>query len=116
MIWGGTDERSAKGEGMKERCAYFELPTVFRRGEWMIVDLITVCYGRRGELCKKHSSYCTVYAHVSLQTVDISGGNTAGTTLSGLLPSTQYLFSLQASNNQGSSAWISPPLMVTLPG
>ncbi|KAK4307585.1 hypothetical protein Pmani_020652 [Petrolisthes manimaculis] len=49
------------------------------------------------------------------QTVDISGGNTAGTTLSGLLPATQYLFSLQASNNEGSSPWLSPPLMVTLP-
>lgn len=50
------------------------------------------------------------------QFVDISGGNTAGTTLGGLTSGTEYFFSIQAKNDQGRSEYLSPPILVTLKG
>ncbi|XP_071517139.1 nephrin-like [Panulirus ornatus] len=50
------------------------------------------------------------------QFVDISGGNTAGTTLAGLTSGAEYFFSIQARNDQGRSTYLSPPLLVTLLG
>ncbi|XP_042223784.1 uncharacterized protein LOC121867769 [Homarus americanus] len=48
------------------------------------------------------------------QLIDISGGNTAGTTLGGLRAGVDYFFSIQASNDQGRSHYLTPPLLVTL--
>ncbi|XP_047479374.1 nephrin-like [Penaeus chinensis] len=50
------------------------------------------------------------------QLVQISGGNTAGTTLSGLTPGADYLYTIQARNEQGASAYVSPPALVTMLG
>ncbi|XP_069972966.1 uncharacterized protein [Penaeus vannamei] len=52
----------------------------------------------------------------SPQLVQISGGNTAGTTLSGLTPGADYLYTIQARNEQGASAYVSPPVLVTMLG
>ena len=50
-----------------------------------------------------------------LQTVELSGGNTAGTTLTGLT-ARNYLFSIRATNDQGASEFLKPPLLASLPG
>ncbi|KAK7078096.1 hypothetical protein SK128_015564 [Halocaridina rubra] len=50
------------------------------------------------------------------QVVDISGGETAGTTLTNLQPNTAYIFTIQAKNDQGLSAYVSPPITATMHG
>ncbi|XP_050729208.1 nephrin-like isoform X2 [Eriocheir sinensis] len=48
------------------------------------------------------------------QRVELSGGNTAGTTLTGLT-ARHYLFTIRATNDQGASPFLAPPLLATLP-
>ncbi|XP_069977013.1 nephrin isoform X2 [Penaeus vannamei] len=46
------------------------------------------------------------------QYVKVRGGGTSGTTLTGLTPGTEYTVTVQARNDHGSSAFVTPPLAI----
>ncbi|XP_042857964.1 uncharacterized protein LOC122244186, partial [Penaeus japonicus] len=46
------------------------------------------------------------------QYVKVGGGGTSGTTLTGLTPGTEYTVTIQAKNDHGSSAFVTPPLVI----
>ncbi|XP_066948196.1 nephrin-like [Macrobrachium rosenbergii] len=45
------------------------------------------------------------------KTVEITGGNTAGTTVAELVPGTEYFFTIRSENDQGMSDYITPSLV-----
>ncbi|XP_068242851.1 uncharacterized protein [Palaemon carinicauda] len=48
------------------------------------------------------------------QVVEISGGEAVSTTLSNLQSNTNYIFTIQAKNDQGLSAYVTPPIIATM--
>ncbi|XP_069945661.1 nephrin-like [Cherax quadricarinatus] len=48
--------------------------------------------------------------------VDIPGSNSSTTTIRGLIPGTEYSFSISAYNDKGYSDYSSPPTAITIPG